>query len=53
MIFHTAGKEIDKNLADLIYNENEPNDIPNPNLINLPEHYHNNHIDKNVGHINY
>ncbi len=46
MIFHTNSKKIDENLPHLIYDENELNEIPNPNLINTLERYHNNHPDK-------
>ena len=46
MIFRTASKKLDKNIPDLIFDENEPNVPTNTELINTLERYHNNHVSK-------
>ncbi len=47
MIFRTSGKKIDNNIYDLIFDENEPNEPINQQLINKLERFHDNHECKN------
>jgi hypothetical protein len=47
MIFRTTSKKISNDIPDLVIDANEPNESPNPLLINTLERYHNNHVNKN------
>jgi hypothetical protein len=46
IIFRAKNKKINTDNIKVFYNANDPDAIPNPNLITPLEHYHN-HVDKN------
>ena len=43
MIFRMKGKPLNINMPDLVYNENEPNQLSDNSLITTLERYHDNH----------
>jgi len=43
MIFHTKGKKVEPNHKNIIFNNNEANDLDNPANIFILERYHSNH----------
>jgi hypothetical protein len=47
IIFRAKNKKINPINLNLVYDANDPADIPNPDLMTPLERYHNNHEDKN------
>jgi hypothetical protein len=48
IIFHNKGKTVDTNGLDLIYNDNEPNDLDNISNIHTLERIHSKHPDNSA-----
>jgi hypothetical protein len=47
IIFRSKNKKVDLNGMNVLYDANDPNTEPNPDLITPLERYHNNHENKN------
>jgi hypothetical protein len=47
VIFRTKKERIELNYINVIYDANDPSDVPNPDLITPLERYQNNHRNKN------
>jgi hypothetical protein len=47
IIFRSKNKRVDFNGMNVLYDANDPNTEPNPDLITPMERYHNNHDNKN------
>jgi hypothetical protein len=46
IIFRAKNKKINTNGLNLVYNANDPDEVPKPDLITTLERYHNNHENK-------